>query len=1021
MYHTWTRPEVVRQLLLRQLQEQLDGVEIRLDSARLRLLGGISFSGLELRRAGDPDGEPFLTIPSGRVYHDKQALGNGRLVVRKLELEEPHLRLRRREDGTWNTSGLFRPGAAGGPLPVVVVRRATVTVEDAARPGEGDVVRDGFLTLVNDPDPQVSFECHAVSDLLGPLTVSGRANRSSGEARAELTLSGFRIGAALLERLKAYAPRLAALRGRAEGDASLRLGLAYRPGAEPPVQYQAHLHVTGGRLEAPGQLPLPLEEVELKAFCQNGHLTVEEARARAGGCRVQLGMELFLPPPGAGEAPEEVSAGAAPAGAPEVGIEQDFPEGLEQCLHRLDLTVEHLDLKPSLFSRLPARLRTIQRMFEPSGPVHVTYQFRRDGPGERKRCVVRLGGLRALYEDFPYPMEQVRGTLELTLGAGRPDRLAIDVTALASGRPVALRGTIVGETPEAEVRLRITGEGIPFNEALIRALPDPFPAFVRKLNARGRGDFIADVRQEAGTHELHKRFEVRVRDTALCYDLFPYALEGVRGTLVIVPPPSDTRRMGAAVRPPAAGGDPLQEGVLELRDFTARHGDTLVRLGGRKAPSPQGSTLTLHIHGRGLALDADLRAAVAAVGLGTVWDEFAPRGRTDASVTVTVHDRFQKVRPAAALAAPGGGAPPELPFDPAEDLELTLALSGGSVEPVFFPYRLWGVSGRLDYARGKVGLTNCRAAHGDSEWVLARGDVRPRADGGFWADLRDLSVRPLRFDAELLGALPPGLRALCAGLEPRGPMRLELRRLVVDDPDAGAPPVRTVSTAPPPPAPADPPPVIYWDGALHLAGASLTAGVGWDGVTGQVACRGLYAGDRLGSVIGNALLDRARVAGQPVADGRLRFLVDPREPEALRVPAIQGRLFGGEVGGEALVTLAEPVLYDLKLNATQVSLAELAGHYRLGPSARLEGLATAQLFLTNRPEEPGGAPLLRGGGNIDVPSGKILNLPLLLDLLKVLNLRAPDRTAFEEAHAVFEVRGDRVTVRQLDLLGNAIS
>jgi hypothetical protein len=32
-----------------------------------------------------------------------------------------------------------------------------------------------------------------------------------------------------------------------------------------------------------------------------------------------------------------------------------------------------------------------------------------------------------------------------------------------------------------------------------------------------------------------------------------------------------------------------------------------------------------------------------------------------------------------------------------------------------------------------------------------------------------------------------------------------------------------------------------------------------------------------------------------------------------------------------------------------------------------------------------------------------------------------DHTAFEEAHAVFRIRGDRVKVGQLDLLGNAIS
>ena len=51
---------------------------------------------------------------------------------------------------------------------------------------------------------------------------------------------------------------------------------------------------------------------------------------------------------------------------------------------------------------------------------------------------------------------------------------------------------------------------------------------------------------------------------------------------------------------------------------------------------------------------------------------------------------------------------------------------------------------------------------------------------------------------------------------------------------------------------------------------------------------------------------------------------------------------------------------------------------------------------------------LTGAGQIDVPNGRMYNLPVLLPLLKLLKLQAPDQTAFEEAHAVFELRGDKV-------------
>ena len=42
------------------------------------------------------------------------------------------------------------------------------------------------------------------------------------------------------------------------------------------------------------------------------------------------------------------------------------------------------------------------------------------------------------------------------------------------------------------------------------------------------------------------------------------------------------------------------------------------------------------------------------------------------------------------------------------------------------------------------------------------------------------------------------------------------------------------------------------------------------------------------------------------------------------------------------------------------------------------------------------------------------------DLVKVFKFETPDKTAFEEAHALFRINGDRVKVDQLDLIGKAV-
>lgn len=109
--------------------------------------------------------------------------------------------------------------------------------------------------------------------------------------------------------------------------------------------------------------------------------------------------------------------------------------------------------------------------------------------------------------------------------------------------------------------------------------------------------------------------------------------------------------------------------------------------------------------------------------------------------------------------------------------------------------------------------------------------------------------------------------------------------------------------------------------------------------------------------------------------------------------------------------------YELNLTASQIALEQF-GAENLGPEPKLSGLAQGRLFLSG---QGSGMESLEGQGQIDVPDGKLIRLPFLLELLKFLNLRWPDRTAFQELHAAFGVHGKRVSVNQLNLLGNPVS
>ena len=66
-----------------------------------------------MTRNDDPDKHEFLNVPSAIFFHDKEKILDGELVLRKIELIRPRLRLRRGQDGKWNLQDIARPANKG--------------------------------------------------------------------------------------------------------------------------------------------------------------------------------------------------------------------------------------------------------------------------------------------------------------------------------------------------------------------------------------------------------------------------------------------------------------------------------------------------------------------------------------------------------------------------------------------------------------------------------------------------------------------------------------------------------------------------------------------------------------------------------------------------------------------------------------------------------------------------------------------------------------------------------------------
>lgn len=992
-YDELFKPGEIKRRVIEELNARFEGVDVEVGHARLRpFLGGVNVSDLKLIRRDDTTRTPFLHVPHAVIWYDKADFAH-RLRPAKIELHEAHLRVVRDAAGRWNLDGIARPTPEGEQAPVFVLRKAEVEVVDG-KTGSSALLdlQELDLTVINDPVSTYTFEARGQSQPIGPFHARGKFEKGIGAA-GTLDLGAITIGEPLARLIGLAAPEVVEPLQTISGTASCRTRFTWKPDRQPPVNYESTFELRNGRCALP-ELPEPLEQLTLKSRIRDGELTVESLTARIGttGLDVKLEMDAAKPDPGSPMVLLSIA-------------------DLEDRLRRLEVTLSDLKVAPDLFDKLPPKFAEVRDIFAPAGLADATYEQRRGKGGLHKKCVFRPKGMTAKYRGFPYPTDHIRGTIEATLDDGVPPRYAVDLVGEGGGKAVSLKGHVVGGT-DREVDLVLTGSGIVLDETLINALPGEYPVLMRRLQARATADFTAKIRHNAAIRKDHgpevfdTEFDIRVRSGSLTYDQFPYPLRDLTGRLLIRTVPDH----------PTAGRPELaDDGEVTFQEFaaTGAAGCKLRIEGGRKA-EPGGGVLELRVKGEAVPLDGELGRAVAKLQLDNPWRTFDPSGHMNCEMHVLIHERD------------GGNGKP-LPFHPSRDLELGLSFNGPAIRPTFFPYQLTGIMGQVSYARGRVDLREFRARHGKSALVLPTAVVLLPPTGGFWADLYDLKLTPVVFDREFLGALPAGLRSGCLGLEPRGPIAIHAKRLVIDDrpkdrpPGAPAPPATVRQATAKTAGGRDTLPIVYWDGTVTFRDAAMNTGVSWEGVTGQLSSRGLYLGDRLGRVVGNLAIDRGRVLKQPVEALSARFEVDPARPDAITIPWLNARAYGGEIGGEARLALGTPVRFHLSLNGARLKLEEFARVNRLGPTTQIEGLATAQITLSNPVDPATRKPVLQGSGKIDVPNGRMLDLPLMLDIIKLARFRPVDRTAFEEAHAVFRIHGNRMMIGQLDLLGNAIS
>jgi hypothetical protein len=640
-----------------------------------------------------------------------------------------------------------------------------------------------------------------------------------------------------------------------------------------------------------------------------------------------------------------------------------------------EFTATHLPISEKLVERLAAfspGVKEIHDLFRPQGYGKAAVKVeRKDGQWQSLCCQLEPDGVGVNFVKFPYPLAGIRGKIECDLL--HKDH-TFDLVGYSGPHAINIKGNWHGADKNVVALIELSGQDIPLDKKLLDALSKPNQDLARSFAPTGRGNFRGVVRRVRGTKEFFGTYQMHFVDCSAKWTEFPYLLEHVEGDLTIHPEP----------------------GRFDFANFKGYHGGATIQIWGSREPEVEGksdSHLLVHVTGQNVLLDGALRDALAST----------PPGAAGAAKTWNAAETWKALEPSGAVQFQ---ATVEQVGKQAHDLDLTVDVARCRMKLKCFPYALEDVTGLVHYRANQVELTRFTASHGASRFGAENGSIDLYPGGGYHLKVPNLIANPVIADADLVRAMSEYLQKTVKAINLIDqPLALQTNLVVSQSGEQGTKPE------------------IFWDGVMWLHDAVLHAGVELDHVNGAIGCRGLSRGDKLVGLVGNVYLDEASVFKQPLRGARGHFSIDDKSSDVVRF-AMQSPLFGGDITGHGKLELGSSPRYEVDMTAAQIRLEEF-GRHNLGANHELAGLAAGRLHLHGVVPEKGNAfDGLEGNGSLDVPyttQTRLLNLPLLLDLLKFLGLRLPDRTAFEEAHAVFAIQGQRVGISRLELMGNAVS
>ncbi|MGE3819206.1 MAG: AsmA-like C-terminal region-containing protein, partial [Isosphaeraceae bacterium] len=638
----------------------------------------------------------------------------------------------------------------------------------------------------------------------------------------------------------------------------------------------------------------------------------------------------------------------------------------------LEMAVVDLELDDNLQAWTPPEFAPIWEDFRPSGRVSLALKASRDAAGGpiQHRLVVDCDGVSGSYRHFKYPVSNVRG--RFIWEGERID--VVGLHTLIGGKPLSATGTIDHPGPDAVVALTFVGQSLPVDKTLMDALPPDVRKVVEEFNPTGtaRGRILlhrtpprAPGDDPIGKVEVHAYLDLNER-CAITWVGLPYPVNNLTGRLELHPD------------------------VWEFKNMRGTNALAVVTGSGRveKVPDPGPEPkfkIDLRIKAEKLSFDDQLRQALPPAW-NKSWAILDPTGSSDVDATIKI--------------APGQPDSYVLVITPlpATDVKLSYSRAPKPGDPGGdFELRMEDVTGRFVFNNGPVDMSDVTFRFHGAPVRFERGRVIVEDTGKFQLGAWGVRVRDLRLDNRLRKIMPPVMRQFAQRFDDRpftvkGNLGLAWSGL----------PEESVS--------------CVWNDALVVFDGNrieIQPGLALEQIQGQLDNVWGKANDDNFEMHGALALESVSLVGQQVI--RLESPIDVEGGYA-RLDSLRGNLLGGELTGAFQVSLDETPKYGARLRVVGADLQEYAR--TLPGHQNFRGKVNASLELGGF---GGDLRTIQGRGQASVVHGNLGELPLILRLLKPLNLSPATKTAFDAADVRVSIQNGQTTFEEILLKGDAFS